>query len=192
MIKRVLVLSGSPNAGSFSEELANTYSQAAKANFSVRQIKMSQMDFKPHLHDNHKPKELINDPAIQEIRQSLNWADHILITTPVWWGALPAKFRQVISQAITSDCPFVRDHHHATNKPLRQKTARIIMAMDAPPWHYTLIEGAPALKQLAVAKLHKHGIKKAKYSLWGPVNNATDTERSNWVLQAMLLGRYAQ
>ncbi len=193
MSKRVLVLSGSPTAGSFSEELADTYSMAAQANFSVRQIKISQLDFTPTLHDHHYTREHTINPAIRELQQSLHWAEHILITTPVWWGALPAKFRQMIGHAVADNGALTcHDSQNIRVRHLRHKTARIIMAMDAPPWHYKFVQGAPAFKQLALAKLRQHGIKKAKYSLWGPVGDASQNERNNWMLQAMLLGKYAQ
>ena len=189
MSKRILVLSGSPKESSFSEKLAESYASSASQEHDVRILKISEMSFDPNLTLGYEKTQNL-EPDLLEFQHAIQWAEHLLITTPVWWGTLPAKFKGVFDRAFLPDFAF---RYHAgksmPEKLLKGKTARIIMTMDTPVWYYRLFQGAPALKQLKITTLGFCGYKNIRNEMLGPVISASGSKRAKWLDKLEYLGR---
>jgi len=188
MAKRILVLSGSPKSSSFSEHLAESYASAASEYHEVRVLKISKMHFNPDLSAGyHQSQELEEDLII--FQAAIEWAEHLVITTPIWWGTLPAKFKGVFDRAFLPGFAFSYENGKAIPKKLlKGKTARILMTMDTPTWYYRYVQGAPALKQLKITTLRFCGFKGIRSHMLGPMISANESQKEQWLQMAKRLG----
>lgn len=192
MTKRILVLSGSPKENSFSNRLAEVYTDAAKHNHDVRIHRIADMAFDPDLDTGYgRDKHL--EPDLAAFQESVRWSDHMLITTPVWWGAVPAKLKGVFDRTFLPGFAFkYQKGKLMPDKLLTGKTARIVMTMDTPPWYYRLSQGAPALKQLKIATLEFCGFSRVRNNMLGPVISSNETRRAQWLEMLARLGTKGQ
>jgi len=188
MAKRILVLSGNPKAVSFSGQLAEAYKDAAQRGHEVRIHRVADMAFDPDLDAGYaRDKHL--EPDLAAFQDSVRWADHLLITTPVWWGALPAKLKGVFDRTFLPGFAFkYQKGKLIPDKLLTGKTARIVMTMDTPPWYYSLFQGAPALKQLKIATLEFCGFARVRSNMLGPVISSDAARRAQWLEKVGRLG----
>ncbi len=192
MSKRVLVLAGNPKEKSFSNKLAEIYADAAKKSHEVRVLKLSDMDFNPDLFVGYDDKQDL-EKSLEYFQTALAWSDHFVIIAPIWWGTVPAKLKGLIDRTFLPGFAF--SYESGNSKPIQLlsgKTARIIMTMDTPPWYYRLVQGAPALKQLAISTLKFAGFISVKNTMLGPMISATEASKIKWASVIEKLGERAQ
>ncbi len=188
MKKRVLILAANPTENSFTHNLAQAYAQSAQQKHDVQLLDLSQMEFNLDLSMGYtKDAEL--ETSLTSFQKALEWCDHLVIFTPIWWGALPAKLKGLIDRTFLPGFAFQYEAGKAIPKKLLTgKTARIVMTMDTPPWYYRLIQGAPAIKQLKTATLKFVGFKSVKSNMLGPIISSTSNVREKWLLDISKLG----
>jgi len=186
--KRILVLSGSPKGNSFSEQLAQSYAAGATQYHEVRVLKISEMRFNPDLSGGYAQSQDLEEDLV-DFQAAIEWAEHLVITTPIWWGTLPAKFKGVFDRAFLPGFAFSYEQGKTLPKKLlKGKTARILMTMDTPTWYYRYFQGAPALKQLKITTLEFCGFKAVRSHMIGPIISANDSQKEQWQQMAKRLG----
>lgn len=187
--KRILVLSGNPKQSSFSGQLAHSYAEAASKHHDIRFHNIAEMNFDANLHEGYQ-RNISLEPDLIEFQQSIQWANHLVITTPIWWGALPAKFKGVFDRTFLPGFAFKYEEGKTLpNKLLTGKSARIVMTMDTPTWYYRHFQGAPALKQLKITTLQFCGFNKVRNNMFGPIIGANSAKREQWLATMTRLGR---
>ena len=188
MSKRVLVLEANPKKDSFISYLAEAYASSAEKHHEVQLLKISDMEFNLDLSGGYTGEQPMED-SLKSFQTSLKWCEHLVIFTPIWWGALPAKLKGLIDRTFLPGFAFQYEKGELNPKKLLLgKTARIVMTMDTPPWYYFLIQGAPAAKQLKTATLKFVGFKSVKSKMIGPIISSTKKSRSKWVNDVSKLG----
>ena len=100
MTKRIFILNGHPADTSLNKALARAYAVAAKAAGNhVRTQNISEMDFDIDYgfggFANHKPLE----PALETMMQNIEWCEHLVLVTPMWWGGIPAKLKGALDRS---------------------------------------------------------------------------------------------
>jgi len=188
MSKRVLVLAANPKENSFISYLAEAYASSAEEKNEVQLLKISDMEFSLDLSGGYAEEGSMED-SLKSFQASLEWCEHLVIFTPIWWGSLPAKLKGLIDRTFLPGFAFQYEKGKLLPKKLLQgKTARIVMTMDTPPWYYVLIQGAPAVKQLKTTTLKFVGFNSVKTKMIGPIINSTEDSRSKWVNDVSKLG----
>lgn len=188
MSKRVLVLAANPKKNSFVNSLAETYARSAEKNNEVRLLNISDMEFNMDLLAGYEQSCAMED-SLKSFQDSLEWCEHLVILTPLWWGSLPAKFKGLIDRTFLPGFAFQYEKGKSIPKKLLNgKTARIVMTMDTPPWYYSLFQGAPAIKQLKENTLEFVGFHKVKSKMIGPIISSTEESRVKWVNYVSKLG----
>ena len=188
MSKRVLVLAANPKKGSFINSLAETYANSAKKNNEVRLFKISDMDFNMDLSEGYDEFFTMED-SLKSFQESVEWCEHFVILTPLWWGSMPAKFKGLIDRTFLPGFAFQYEKGKTIPKKLlKGKTARIVITMDTPPWYYSLFQGAPAIKQLKTATLEFVGFRRVKNTMIGPIISSTEESRVKWINDVSKLG----
>ena len=188
MSKRVLVLAANPKANSFINSLAEAYANSAEEKNEVQLLKISDMEFSLDLSGGYSEEHSMED-SLKSFQASLEWCEHLVIFTPIWWGSLPAKLKGLIDRTFLPGFAFQYEKGKLIPKKLLQgKTARIVMTMDTPPWYYFLIQGAPAIKQLKTTTLKFVGFNSVKSKMIGPIISSTKESRSKWVNDVSKLG----
>jgi len=188
MTKRILLINGNPKKKSFTGELVRKYQLAANENYDVRVHQLADMVFDPNLGAGYdEQQELETD--LNSFQESLKWADHIVIFTPIWWGGLPAKLKGIFDRTFLPGFAF--KYHEGKSFPeklLKNKSARIVMIMDTPPWYYKFLQGAPALKQLKNMTLKFSGYTNIRDTMIGPILGSNEAQQNKWIKQVHALG----
>ncbi|GGO66032.1 NAD(P)H-dependent oxidoreductase [Bowmanella pacifica] len=188
MKKRILVISGSPKAGSFSESLAMSYQAGASKDHDVQLCLLSAMTFNPDLSQGYAQVQPLED-CLEHFQQQLSWAEHLVVYSPVWWGGLPAKFKGLFDRTFLPGFAFRYEKGMTMQqKLLRGKTASLILTMDTPPWYFRWWQGAPAMKQLKITTLAFCGIQTLRQQMLGPMISASEVQKADWLTQAKLHG----
>jgi len=135
--KRIFILDGHPAETSLSNTFAETYAEAARSSgHEVRVIHLHDlnfdMDFGHSRYSEAKPLER----ALEEVLENLEWSQHVVLTTPMWWGGLPAKLKGLIDRVLLPGRAFdTRSKECGFPTPmLTGRSARVILTSDTPSW----------------------------------------------------------
>ncbi|KKK76277.1 hypothetical protein LCGC14_2865290, partial [marine sediment metagenome] len=165
-----------------------TYAASAEKKHQVKLLKLSDMEFNIDLSEGYTEEHSMEE-SIKSFQASLEWCEHLVVFTPIWWGALPAKLKGLIDRAFLPGFAFQYENGKSIPKKLLQgRTARIVMTMDTPPWYYFVIQGAPAIRQLKAATLKFVGFNSVKSKMIGPIISSTEESRSRWLNDVAKLG----
>jgi putative NADPH-quinone reductase len=193
MPKHVVIIQGHPDpqGAHFCHALADAYEQGARAaGHPVRNIAVARLDF-PILRskqdwDNNPPPD-----TLAHAQQEILWAQHFLIIYPLWLGGMPALLKAFLEQVfrpnLVSD-PDMRGNIFA--RPLKGRTAHIVVTMGMPAFAYRWYFGAHSLKSLERNILRFVGIKPVRESLIGGVEGSASS-RQKWLARMRALGERA-
>lgn len=188
MRRRILLINGNPKKQSFSGDLTEKYRLAAQESHDVRVHQLAEMDFDPDLKVGYDTGQVLEADLV-DFQASIKWANHIVIITPIWWGGLPAKFKGVFDRTFLPEFAFkYLEGKSVPEKLLKNKSARIVMLMDTPPWYYRYLQGAPALKQLKDMTLKFSGFANIRDTMIGPIIGSNETQQTKWKGQVQALG----
>ena len=183
MKKHILVIDANPKSASFCDALAKNYSQSCNSECEIRTLSLSAMTFDPDLsngYDNVQPLEA----DLVDFQTQLQWAAHIVLFIPVWWGGLPAKFKGVIDRTFLPGFAFqYQPNKTIPDKLLKGRTAEVILTLDTPAWYYRFVQGAPVTKQLKHTILGFCGIEVISTTYLGPIISSTPEQRDKWLKQ---------
>lgn len=183
MKKRILVIDANPKQASFCDALAKSYSQSCKSDSEVHTLSLSAMRFDPDLTNGYEIEQPLEADLI-DFQAQLQWAEHIVLFIPVWWGGLPAKFKGLIDRTFLPGFAFeYQPNKTIPDKLLKGRTAEIILTLDTPAWYYRFIQGNPVQKQLKHTILEFCGIKVISTTYLGPIIKSSPERRKKWLKQ---------
>lgn len=190
MGKRVAVILGSPDPGSFCRALADEYvTSAEKAGHEVRYFRLGEIDFDPVLRHGYNQRQEL-ETGLKEVQEAISWADHLVFVFPVWWGSMPAILKGMFDRVFLPGYAFkYRKNSSFWDKLLAGRSAQVLMTMDTPPWYFRLAYRSPAQNQIRRTILEFTGIKPVAISTFGPVRYATKSKRQRWLDKAGALAR---
>lgn len=184
MPKNITVILGHPDSSSYCGELASAYVQAAReAGHEVRFFKLGEIAFDPTLHHGYKQRQEL-EPGLNEVKDAIAWARHLVFVYPIWWGAMPALLKGMFDRVFLPGFAFkYRQNSVFWDKLLVGRSAHAIVTMDTPPWYYSLVYTKPGHHQIKKTILEFCGIKPVKITSLGPVRHASEAQRGKWILQ---------
>ncbi|MCV3271831.1 NAD(P)H-dependent oxidoreductase [Roseobacter sp. WL0113] len=190
--KRIFVLNGHPAQTSLNRHLAETYAAAArKAGHEVRLTHLADMEFDPDHgfagYAQHKPLEAV----LQAFRSDVEWAEHMVLTTPMWWGGLPAKLKGLIDRTFLPGWAFDTRNRNRIGMPrpmLGGRTARAIVTSDSPDLFFALMYRKALLRQIRGQIFNFVGMRPAKTTHLAPVGEANAGTIEGWQRQIDALG----
>jgi putative NADPH-quinone reductase len=193
MPKRVVIIQGHPDpqGGHFCHALAGAYEQSARAaGHEVKNIPVAKLDF-PVLRTKEDWDRDSPLPEVRQAQQDILWAGHLVIIYPLWLGAMPALlkafFEQVFRPSLVSE-PGRRGD--IFSKPLKGRTAHIVITMGMPALAYRWYFGAHSLKSFERNVLRFVGIKPVRDSLIGMVEG-TASRHQHWLARMQAFGERA-
>lgn len=192
MQKRIFVLNGHPSESSLNRALAETYAAAARAaGHDVRLTHLRDMDFDPDYgfngYDYHKPLE----PDLETLLDHIDWAQHVVITSPMWWGGLPAKLKGMFDRSFLPGRSFDTRNPLASGMPrpmLKGRSARLIITSDTPRWFLSLAYRSAMIWQLRGQILKFVGIAPTRVSYFAGVSKAKAGHTNKWLETVRGLG----
>ncbi|MEM0988065.1 MAG: NAD(P)H-dependent oxidoreductase [Pseudomonadota bacterium] len=164
--KRIFILNGHPGATSLSRGLAEAYAAAASAaGHDVRLTHLHDLsfdlDFEFGGYRNIKPLE----PGLEAFLGDLDWAQHVVVLSPMWWGGLPAKLKGLFDRALLPGRAFDTRNTTRAGLPapmMTGRTGRVVVTSDTPGWFMRLFYANAMIRQLRDQILGFIGIKPAK------------------------------
>ena len=187
--KRILLINGHPDPGSFNFALAAAYRDGATAaGYEVRELVIRELQFSPNLSFGYRQRcEL--EPDLLRAQEWIKWTDHLVWIYPVWWGGIPALLKGFLDRTFLPGFAFrKRENSVWWDKLLTGKSARIIATMDQPPWYYWLVYGAPSQRALKKCTLEFCGITPVRITSIGPVRLSKPAWRDRWLKKIRQLG----
>lgn len=188
--KRIFVLNGHPAERSISSALVDAYAKAAElAGHEVRQLNLHDlkfdMDYGMGGYKNAKPLE----PDLETVLSNIEWAEHVVVSTPMWWGGVPAKLKGLFDRAFLPGRTF--DTRGKLPKPmLKGRTSRVFLTSDTPGWYFRLIYGNALISQLKRQVLGFIGLK-TKVTTFAGASHAPQQKIDRWVEKASDYGAQA-
>jgi len=193
--KKVIVINGHPGQSSLSKSLTQAYIIAARDNgHDLRYHDISQMQFDPDYGDggykSYKPLE----PDLEQFLQDLEWADHVVLATPMWWGSIPAKLKGLFDRVLIPGRTFDTRKLNIMGAPtpmLKGKTARVFLTSDTPTFWLKLVLGNAIRKTIAGHTLGFIGVKPTRFTYFAPATHPKANRLSKWLKRAECLGAQA-
>lgn len=192
MTRRIFLWVAHPRQESLSTALAEAYGAGATgAGAEVRRQDLSEMHFSTAF-EGYGPKRPPLEPDLVAWQENVQWADHIFIVHPYWWGAMPARAKSVLDRALT---PGFGYKYHKTglgwDKLLSGRTADVLITSDTPPLFDRLLYGMPGRNVMKNQVLGFCGIKCKTVRQIGPIKTAKPEKIDRWLKETKALGRTA-
>lgn len=185
---RIFILLGHTDQQTLSGALADTYeSHARAAGHEVRRQNIGDLHFDPILHEGYKTIQPL-EPDLEDFRENVRWAEHVVIVYPTWWTGVPAYLKGLFDRAWLPHFAFnFADHGLTWKRLLKGRTARIITSANMNPWLLAFMYGPPTTT-MELAILRFAGIR-ARSTVFGPSERASDTTIAKWFRTVARLGR---
>ncbi|MDK3073372.1 NAD(P)H-dependent oxidoreductase [Sedimentitalea sp. JM2-8] len=193
--KKIFILDGHPAETSLSRAFAERYAGAARrAGHDVRIAHLSDLDFDDDFgrgnYNDFKPLE----PALQSVMDDIEWSDHMVLTTPMWWGGLPARLKGLIDRAFVPGRAFDPRNPKLGGMPapmLTGRSARVILTSDTPGWIMRLMYRRALIWQMRGQILGFVGIKPTRFTYFAGASDPKPGMIERWFGQVEKIGAAA-
>ncbi len=183
--KRIFILNGHPAQSSLNKSLAEAYADAARgAGHEVRMTHLHDLEFDPDFgfggYDQQKPLEA----QLERILEDIVWSEHVVITTPMWWGGLPAKLKGLFDRALLPGRTFNTHKTDWMGMPtpmLSGRTGRVIITSDTPGWFMRWAYHSAMLRQLRDQILGFVGIRPARFTYFSGASHPKPGMVERWI-----------
>ncbi|MFT4548528.1 MAG: NAD(P)H dehydrogenase (quinone) [Verrucomicrobiales bacterium] len=130
------------------------------------------------------------EPALEKVLEDLKWSEHLVLTTPMWWGGLPAKLKGMIDRAFLPGRVFdTRVMKAGLPSPLlKGRSARVILTSDTPGWVMRFIYKNALVGQLRKQILSFVGIKPARITHFSGASHAKPIVVDRWIESVRKIG----
>ena len=182
---RILVIDGHPDAASLTAQLAASY--AAGAGDDTVALVLRDLDFDLTLRTGYRtPQDL--EPDLARAQELLEWADHVAVFTPVWWGSVPALLKGFFDRTLERGWAFRYQDNGMPEGLLAGRTGRLAVTSDSPRWYLPLV-GDTTVKQVRGRTMEFCGIKPTKVTRYADVRGRSEAQVAAWIRDAADLGR---
>ena len=191
MAKNILLILGHPSKNSFNKALLDAYQTGAESTGAICQtIYISDLSFDVNLAEGYKTgkaNQLEDDlVAAQKLFQ---WADHVVMAFPNWWGAMPAIAKGFIDRLFLPGFAF--KNHSGKSFPeqlLKGKSMRVLVTMDTPKFWFYLVHLASLYLILKKVVFGYVGFKPINFSTFGFMRKSPNKQRATWLKKVEQLG----
>jgi putative NADPH-quinone reductase len=186
---RLAIIQGHPDpaGGHLCHALAEAYEAGARAaGHAVTRIDVARLGF-PWLQTKAAFETGPLPEALRPAQQAIGAADHLCIVYPLWLGTLPAVLKAFLEQVFRPGFAFNAGERH-WRRPLKGKSARIVVTMGMPVLLYRWYFGAHGVKSLERSVLGFCGIGPIRESLFGLVDAPAPVRRARWIERMRRLG----
>jgi putative NADPH-quinone reductase len=181
-LPHVVIIQGHPDpaGGHLCNALADAYAHGAEqAGHAVTRIDVATLTF-PWLRTKQEFETGQLPDALRAAQVAIGGADHLCIVYPLWLGKLPAILKAFLEQIFRPGFAFPMSGR-TWRRPLKGKSARIVVTMGMPVLIYRWYFGAHGLKSLERSILQFCGIGPCRESLFGMIETASAAKRARWI-----------
>lgn len=194
MKKRIFILNGHPAETSLNRAFAETYAKAARAaGHDVRVAHLHDLDFDADFgfagYKTIKPLE----PGLEEVLENIEWSEHVVLTTPMWWGGVPGKLKGLFDRVLLPGRTF--DTHVPAGKMpkpmLTGRTGRVIVTADTPKFLLSLMYRNAMVNQLKGQVFKFVGITPTKITYLAGASHPKEGSVARWMRKISAYGAAA-
>ena len=178
-----LVIDGHPDAHSLTAELARRY---ATGHGDARVLALRDLDFDPHLRFGYRERMTL-EPDLADAKQALREADTVVVTTPLWWGSVPAVLKGFFDRALLPQQEYRYTKLGLPQGLLPARRGRLLLLADT-PWLAVPFTGLPAQTQVARNTMKLCGIRSVRTHRMLGVKDADEKTITRWLDRAERLG----
>lgn len=185
-MRDVLVIIGHPDPapGRYGRQLAEAYVRAARrGGHAVDVVDVAALEF-PLLRSKADYDNGEVPPDLRDARDKLLRAAHIVMFFPLWLGEMPALLKGFLEQVLRAG-----DMNAGGAKPLKDKTARIVVTMGMPAFIYRFFFRQHGVKNLERNILRFCGVRRIWTSLIGMIEGEDPRPRERWLRLMERFGR---
>lgn len=183
---RIFILNGHPAETSLNKAMSLSYARTAEAHgHDVRILHLHDLDFDIDYgyagYTEVKPLE----PDLNSFFNNLEWCEHFVMTTPMWWGGLPGKLKGLFDRALLPGKAFdTRNTKMGMPAPmLKGRSGRVIVTADTPKFLMWLLYSNAMLRQTERQILGFIGLKPVKSSFFAAASHPKPTTVKRWLTQ---------
>lgn len=192
MTARVLVIVGTPLTGSLARATADAYISSLGESSTVRVIDLAHDSIPTHPQSKADLRAADGlghlEADVQRYIADVDWAQHIVIAYPQWWGTQPAALKAFIDRVFIARHSFAYDDGLLPKRLLTGRTARVFMTMDSPRFWNHLVYRNASETSITRAVLEFCGIKVRGVHRFGPVRTSKPAGRAAWLARAQKAG----
>ena len=192
MEKNILLILGHPSENSFCNALLDAYRTGAEsAGAHTKTLYISRLKFDVNLADGYKTGEAMQlEQDLAESQELIQWADHVVMAYPNWWGFMPAITKGFIDRIFLPGFAF-KNHSGKIfpEKLLKGKSMRLLVTMDTPTWWFYIIYRASQYQILKDIVFGYVGFDPIRFSTFGFIRKSTDERRKSWLNKVQQLGK---
>ncbi|MFH1119163.1 MAG: NAD(P)H-dependent oxidoreductase [Bacteroidota bacterium] len=189
-MKNILIILGHPVKDTFSDSLRAAYSKGAlESGAQIREIVLRKLNFDLNFSEGYRGNQEL-EPDLVKAQEDILWANHIVLIYPNWWSTFPALMKGFIDRTFLPGFAFkYRKGSLLWDKLLSDRSARIIVTMDTPPWYYWLVYRRPGHNAMKRGILGFCGIKPVRVTTIGSLKISSEKKREQWIARVEHLGR---
>ena len=151
-MSHVLVIDGHPDPASLTAQLAASYT--AGAGDDAVALVLRDLDFDLSLRTGYRaPQDL--GPDLVRAQELLEWADHVAVFTPLWWGSVPALLKGFFDRTLERGWAFRYKENGMPEGLLTGRTGRLTVTSDSPRWYLPLVGDVVGAPREAVNRLDR-------------------------------------
>mgnify|MGYP003522572249 CR=1 FL=1 len=125
----ILYINGHPYEKSFHSTIQETFVSSVSDANTLKVLELGKAAFDPILRYGYA-KRMPKDAFIEQSKELVAWADHIVFAFPIWWGDAPALLRGWIDRVFTPGDTY-KFNGFNIDKKLKGKTADLIVTSRA-------------------------------------------------------------
>jgi NAD(P)H dehydrogenase (quinone) len=187
---RIVIVVGHARIGTYCEALGEAYRRGAQAGGHEAQVFLTaSMAFDPVLHEGFDKVQSL-ELDLKAAHDAMLAADHLVFVFPLWLGTLPAILKGFLERVLQPDL-VEPSRQGKFVKPLKGKSARVIITMGMPGFVYRWWFGAHALKMLKRNILHFVGVHPVRSTIYGFIEGVGAERRKRWLADVEDMGRRA-
>ncbi len=179
MNKRILVLLAHPDSGSLNAALAERYCKSARdQGAEVVYLQLGTMQFDLVLRKGYSDDQSL-EPDLQDAQEKIEWAQQLVIFSPLWWGSIPALFKGFIDRVFLPGWAFT----YVGKMPkglLTGRNAHVVTTMDSPGFWYRIKNRNSLQRTLGSVTLAFCGFKTSFTMLYN-VKHSAEATREKWM-----------
>lgn len=189
--KKILILNAHPRADSFCNALAHEYKRGAEAGgLEIQFVTLRDLTFDPILR--HIYRENVLEPDLVKQQELIQWCDHLVIITPVWWLSTPALLKGYLDRTLTPGFAYKYNRDSLLPIPkrlLKGRSARVIYTQGGPRYLNETIGFDAFWKGLKYGTLVFCGFWPTRRTVFPQVPSASENKRQRWLTKAYQLGK---
>lgn len=142
-MRKILVIDAHPYNKSFCKAIADSYYEGAiidkdknknknkNLDEFVERVNLRDLKFDPILHAGYVKSQKLEKDLIK-VQKLVDWCEHLVIVTPVWWGSSPALLKGFFDRLFLPGWAFSFGKYGKINKLLKGRSSTVIYTQDAP------------------------------------------------------------